>query len=388
MVYSKHIIFVSEIKFSLDMKKYKFYFNNCFFIIFLIYYLSTYYKEFFMKKLYLSITAIIFAIALFSCNKSDLSTNSGADEGNLSNPKGGNITTTANPAIVWRTSENINKTTVDVFWVMDAEGANQTRLYNPSVTKGQKIIVGLYAPHWSPDGGSICFTMSGLCKLDVTLVNGVPTATNVKKLFDDASNNAQVYDSYWSFGLTNEIIYIVANKSDGSERIQAISGNGGTPTTIYTVSSNYILRWLTVSPDGSKIAFTLLEKSTGNKYLKVINRSDGSEAYSIQYNSLLNSILQMDWARTSGSNTIAMAGVPIGSSTYALYTIDVTNPSSLTLVRNDGGRAPSWSPDDSKIVYGDTGTPDWYIKTVTLSNGALTTLSNSNLNALEMHWKK
>lgn len=343
-----------------------------------------------MKKLFLSLTTLLFCFALFSCSESDLTSNYGSDDSAISNPKGGNITTTANPAIVWRTNEIINRTAVDALWVMDADGANQIRLYCPSVTSGKnKKILGLLAPHWSPDGGSICFGAQAgtgqdksLYKLNVTLVNGVPTATDVTKLLDAISTNAAYYECYWSFGTINEIIYSVLNKSDNLFRIQAISGNGGSPTTIYTGPTGAVLRYVTVNPDGSFIAFR--ESVSGNSYLKVINRSDGSVVYSIQTNSILNGFFNMDWERTAGSTKLAMYAYPYGTTNASVFTIDVTDASTLTLVKSIA-RAPSWSPDDSKLVYTDVTTP-WSIKTFRFSDGATTTLGS--LGGYETHWKK
>jgi Tol biopolymer transport system component len=336
-----------------------------------------------MKKMYLSLAAIVFAIAMFSCSQQDVPTNPETVPEDIPIPavSSGN----ANPAIIWRQPETINNTSVETFWVMDADGANQTRIYNPNVTSGKKkVIYTFMGPHWSPNGGSICFTQSSsLYKLDVSLVNGVPTASNVMKLLDATANNAGYLDSYWSFGSTNEIIFIVKSNSDNLSRIQAISGNGGTPTTIYTGASGEVLRWITVSPDGSQIAFTKL--LSGNRYLVVINRSDGSVAYSIQFNSLLNGIFDIDWSRTSGSTKLSMYAYPLGTTTASVYTMDFTDINTLTWRGN--GRAPSWSPDDTKLVFTDlTTNPTNYIKTVELSGGTLTTLGT--LFGYTIHWKK
>ena len=67
-----------------------------------------------------------------------------------------------------------------------------------------------------------------------------------------------------------------------------------------------------------------------------------------------------------------------------VYTIDVTDVNTLTLIKS-GARAPSWSPDDSKLVYTELGSTN-YIKTVTLVGGAVTTLGTRF--GYTIHWKK
>jgi Tol biopolymer transport system component len=323
--------------------------------------------------------------------KEDLGTNV-LDETQISaKTKGPQIQVAANPAIVWRTVEVINRKDVDGIWVMDANGANPTRIYAPSLAKGEKGVIPLYSPHWSPDGSSISFvqkngTATSLYKLKVTIVNGVPTATNVTKLYDPSLYNAVLINegSYWSFGTANEIIFIVKSNSDNLYRIQAISGNGGIPSTIYTAPNGVTLSYTTVNPDGTLIAFSSTDGT--NKYLKVIKRSDGSETNSILLNSILTNVFDKDWARTSGSTKIAFYAYPLGSTTATTYTMDITDASTLTLVRSYG-RSPSWSPDDSKLVFTDiTAYPTNYLKTVTLSGGSLTTLTTNF--AYTMHWKK
>ena len=338
------------------------------------------------NSIYNALIAILAMLGFAACSQSPTAVNTNGSNNHINQ-----VTSTpaANPAIVWQTNETfqINRNqsySTDTYWVMNGDGSNATRIYNPGSVNKTPFSLG--APHWSPDGNYICFLMSGsIYKMNISVVNGVPTAGTPTKLLDTATYHIAPSDNYWSFGTTNEIIFSGRLTTDKSTKIYAISGNGGTPTSIYTTSGTNI-KWIDVSPDGSKILFE--EYINGCAYLKVINRSDGSQVYSsIQVTGTggkLNGCFASDWSRTSGSTNVCIYAYPVGSTTPSIFKYDVSDTSSLTLIKSNA-RACSWSPDDSKIVYTNLNTPNT-INTITIPGGTVTTILSNYAGG--MHWKK
>jgi hypothetical protein len=132
-----------------------------------------------MKKL---LSLIILAFGLTALNSCDQPT---TDSGIAIEPMGkagGGTTTPAQPAIAGVGTKTTSKGTYYTVAVMDSTGDHLTNLYTTSYTGSPHPLA---RPTWSPNGGSISFvdgTRSGatitnlhLKRMDVTLVNGVPT---------------------------------------------------------------------------------------------------------------------------------------------------------------------------------------------------------------------
>ena len=303
----------------------------------------------------------------------------------------------ANPAITfirWYTVFRQGNYTFQVpaVWVMDANGANPTMVYANYVfngRNGQNSYNYVYDPTWSPNGQKICFNLaaSGMMRdlytMNISLVNGVPTSSNVTKICDGAASGGYYRKGVWS-PTANEIAVVFAHNPDPM-KIQIVPSTGGTPTTIYTCASNpdYGLNaFISYSPDGSQIAFNEVQNSTGYKWLKILDRATGLVIKTIDV-SQFYVIHGIDWSRTANSSTVAFSASLSSTGPDNVYTIDVSAGSPTPVLRKSGGKHPSWSPDDSKFVFLATswsGGVSSYngLRTFTLSNSAITNLSTSN----------
>ncbi|MFI5264346.1 MAG: hypothetical protein ACHQM6_07520, partial [Candidatus Kapaibacterium sp.] len=110
--------------------------------------------------------------ALVSCNK-----DSGLTNPTL--PMNAAATVAANPALTYvgSTGGHSSKQTIAV---MNSDGSNQTNVYTAGTTA-----TTLSNPCWSADGKSVAWieNSSVLKACDVSVVNGVPTGSNVRTIY-------------------------------------------------------------------------------------------------------------------------------------------------------------------------------------------------------------
>lgn len=286
----------------------------------------------------------------------------------------------ANPAITYVNTKQYKYKgvtyTVPSVYVMDADGTHQTMLWNNFTTNGSNGTYGtILYPKWSGNGQNICFSMpqdGDIYTLAVSLVNGVPTASNVTKILDGTTSGVTYHRPAWS-PTANEIV-VLANETGTPQRLQVVASTGGTPTTLYTcATTEYGIDSPCFSPDGSKIGLLLKKEVTSERWIIVIERSTGNVLNSISLDPNYY-VDWMDWSRTSGSSTMAFSRHPVGGGQSNLFTLDISTSTTPTQVGSDGV-CPTWSPDDGKLAYHHP--QGWSIKALTLSSGVITTLSST-----------
>jgi Tol biopolymer transport system component len=226
-------------------------------------------------------------------------------------------------------------------------------------------------PAWSPDGRQIALYTGpyaqpwGISVADISVVNGVPKASNIRFLVAGMRQE-------WS-PLGDEIAY--GNQTEN--QILVVPATGGTPTALYTVpSGTAIVRDPTWKSDGSKIAFVEITFPPGvpsQFFLKVLDRASGvvSTVLSTGHDYLFNP----EWSRTSD----VLAYERYIGGIEKIYTLNLSTGATSFIV---DGYYPSWSPDDSKLVY-STGSA---IKTITLATRAVKLLKTSTGSFLA--WKR
>jgi Tol biopolymer transport system component len=253
--------------------------------------------------------------------------------------------------------------------VMNDDGSNQAVVYEE--------YFGTSGISWSLDGQSIAWSGStyipnvpgyntGIWRMDIEVVDGEPQGTNLQQLVSlEYSGNGAA----WS-PLGDEIAF--ATRTDPpspetgglSNKILVVPVTGGDYEVIYTAPDGSTgVKSPTWSSDGTRIAFTEVEMSTGDRCIKVIDKATGATTHTLVKGQFY--IEWVDWARQD-SNTLAFydAGMT--------YSLDIDSGTPNPVLQ---GIMPSWSPDNSKILYRQTGKKD-RLCTFEFSTGEITPLNN------------
>jgi hypothetical protein len=243
--------------------------------------------------------------------------------------------------------------------VMNADGTNVTPIF--MTEPGQSI--GFSRPAWSPDGRCIAFYRDGVAPnpgiylVDVSLVNGVPTGTNVRLFLSDPA-----WMPAWS-PLGDQIAYVTG---DDSGSLCVIPVSGGAAQVLY--SSPSMISSLSWSPDARKIAF----EDWGAGYphtIRVLDLNDMTVT-TVGIGPELDPAYP-SWARTQ--DAVVFEGV-IPSGERGIYTMQLP---SGTPVSACAGTQPDWSPTDQALVFrvGNT------LNKIELTTGITTRLMSSGSEA-------
>ncbi len=273
----------------------------------------------------------------------------------------------ADPAIAFYAEGGRNQP--NQLMVMNDDGSNQVAIYEE--------YFGIYGrPSWSPDGESIAWTGSiwipnvpgssemGIWRIDVEIVDGEPQGSNLLQLVSSDDLGDGCHDAAWS-PLGDEIAYMYHLPGD-TWKIDAVPATGGTPYNIYTTPEGHALtNGIAWSSDGTEIAAVGGEISAGadGKSILIIDRDTGAVT-----NTLLTGqygFKGLDWAR-QGSDMLVFY------EWSTIYTVDIDTETVSQVVE---GYRPSWSPDNSKIVYLQAGRKP-KIGTYEFGTGEITTLSD------------
>ena len=313
----------------------------------------------------------------------------------------------ANPAIVFNADTTFQyrgqSHTASAIYVIDADGSHRKLIYYDFITSGNSWSRGSTAePEWSGNGQQICFSgrvlagstppirpltsQTSVFTLNFSLVNGVPTASNVTKILDGAADGKSYSNPSWS-PTANEIAIKAWGSSNGDpNKIQIVSSTGGTPVTIFTSPTiDFLIGQLCFSPDGSKLAFHIRNNSTGEKWINVIDRFTGAVLNSIVLDPALG-WFDLDWSRTSGSSILIFRSfIPNSGGLGSLYQLNFNSSSTPTPLTSNAAY-PTWSPDDTKIAFTESTNSQGIIKVLTLATNTITTISLVGSYAL--NWKR
>lgn len=203
-------------------------------------------------------------------------------------------------------------------------------------------------------------------------------------ILDGPANGVSWGDPDWS-PTANEIVVVREFPSFGyPTELQIVPSGGGTPTTVFACpSTDFHAYSPCFNSDGSKIAFHVRQFSTGDRWLKVIDRATGTVLNSIALNSSYD-WRDLDWSRTSGSTVLVLRNEPIGGGQSRIYTLDFSSSSTPVQVSTDAW-LPTWSPDDSKIAYVQSPSGQG-LRVLTLSNNSSTLISTTQATSLD--WKR
>lgn len=258
----------------------------------------------------------------------------------------------ADPAITYRSFQG-NKHGLAV---MNSDGSNQTVIYTDA---------GIDDPSWAPDGSAIAFenrvglSQSGLWRIDVAVVNGVPQGSNAHLLAARDVDCGACGDPAWS-PLGQEIA-VAGRLGEGEPSdLFVIDANTGAPQSLFKPAAGRVVNFPAWRADGSQIAFVERDWLGANFEIKVVNRAAPGTPINTVSLGQFATLTHLDWARNQ--DTLAFVG------DGAIYTLDL--PAGLPSFVINGG-SPTWSPDDTKLAFDAGG-----VKTISLVTGAITTLAS------------
>jgi Tol biopolymer transport system component len=188
--------------------------------------------------------------------------------------------------------------------------------------------------------------LKDLIRIDISIVNGEPQGSDPVVLVQDIGSG----EAAWS--PDGDVIAFTKMVDDAWKHIQTVPADGGTVETIYTAPDGYNVHFPTWNRDGSKIA--IKQGGNGGHSIILLDLSDSSTT--TIYGPTADNIIFMDWARTK--DVLALNLAPTGEN-LGIYLLDLaeTSPTPEALWVEGTSRSPSWSPDDSQLVFDTSSGP-------------------------------
>jgi Tol biopolymer transport system component len=278
-----------------------------------------------MRKIYAIIVCVLLIATVFGAASFAIAPKPDKPPGG-----GGKEKVPADPAIAY--SSDSRGRSNNVLGVMNLDGSNKVSIYNANSPTYHKT--------WSGDGTQIAFrvkrigsTTLDLWIVDVSVVDGVPQGSNARFLKEDGHHPS------WS-PVGDEI----AAAEEGGKYLRIISSVDGTVLdTLYTPSGSNRVGSPEWSPDGSTIAFKEIVGSGHSIKLIDVNTK------TVTTTQIQNwpGIGFIDWANEH--DWLAFRGGPDLNS-LGLYKYDF-DTGEATLLLEDFTEFPTWSSDDSELIY-------------------------------------
>lgn len=235
-------------------------------------------------------------------------------------------------------------------YVMNADGSGLLQLTNDGIS-------GPFGMSWSPDGTKIAYVT----------YDSLGPAYNINTINVDGTGSTALTNTnldicpQWTAG--NKIAFVTFR--DGNTEIYTMNSDGSNQTNISNNSNadGLLIQFcaLSVSPDGTKVAFSTDRDGPGNTYDIYSMNIDGSNQTALTANNPTGEAAFPEWSNDGtkiayGSNNDDLGSGPNGFQVYTMNA-DGSNETRLTssggnvLVTNSLFGSIEWSPDDSQIAF-------------------------------------
>ncbi|HEX6258242.1 MAG TPA: choice-of-anchor U domain-containing protein [Candidatus Saccharimonadales bacterium] len=236
----------------------------------------------------------------------------------------------------------------DEIYVMDADGANQTKITNNTDYE--------YEPGWSADGTKVVFTSDRDGDEEIFVMN--LDGTNEVKLTNNSSD-----DSFAVWAPDNSKIIFVSDR-DGNQELYSMNIDGSNQTRLTNNSADdYLPAW---APTSDRVVF-VSERDGGDSDIFTMD-PDGTNLAQLTANA--NPDTEPDWS-PDGTKIAYEAGSVPGTNIYVMNS-DGTGQTAITNVSFPiTNNYPSWSIDGTKIAFAsnrDTNGDEIYVMDADGSN--------------------
>ncbi len=244
------------------------------------------------------------------------------------------------------------------------------------------------SPNWSPDGKKIAYSVF------TTFVRKAGgSLTNVSLYVLDLASGKRVLTSYRpgvnsgaTFSQDGKSIYLGMSQGSGAADIYKIDLNGEIMTRLTKGPANAINVEPSLSPDGSKIAFS---SERGGRPMIYVMNSDGSNVKRLTFDGVYNS--SPSWS--PDGKKIAFAGQAEGHFDIFVMNADGSGTVRVTSAKKSNGKwahneDPSFSPDSRYVVYTSNRTGKNQIFISTTDGAEERRVTNDSYNYYKPKWSR
>jgi Tol biopolymer transport system component len=262
--------------------------------------------------------------------------------------------TAPDPAIAYTTSNS----TSNFLMVMNADGTNQFVVLQVPKPSGTQSGSTIGAPNWSPDHTQLVFAHN-IQGSGIYIIN--KDGSGLRKVI--ATNDYFFNDPVWSPVLAADGNYKIAFADNtpalGCHDLYLVNLDG-TGLVNLTNSSNLDEFYPTWDTSATRLAGQSVGCNSGSSLEQLYEYNLGLVGTTVAITSTVNltasgslansKIFTPDWAKTQ--DKIVVQARPLSNlNSSALWIVSLADPANPVELTAATGTRPSWSPDDSKIVF-------------------------------------